>query len=317
MPSWSSQRIGASFLPTSSSPRISSSLSYDFVPSSNKTHSLSCSTVSSSTHPSPSRSVVPTLRKKKKKKRPSSSEVVVGCRRTDSCGRIVNLPNRQTGKTNVTVLQLSLGILPKIPALQRAARRRWVHRPAVWCEPCSQRKSVGSGYVCISIIPSVPSHSCLHTEREVLCSSSVCIPFFLHYPHTHPLWLPITVIVWCKPVEIWICCRRSSSQICIWQTGLLLRSSSAPTFGFFCCIFLRSSSSRKSARNWTGGEGGCWTWGRGFPLPISFPKRPWAASSNHLRSCVQSGIYFGGGEIMAAIAVLWDLVFRVSKLKSS
>lgn len=189
--------------------------------SSDKTQSLNCSTVSSSTHPSPSRSVVPTLQENKKKKRPSSSDVVVGCRRTDSCGRIVSLPNRQTGKTDVTVLQFSLGILPKMPALQRAARRRWVHRPAISCEPCSQRKSVGSGYVCISIIPSVPSHSCLHTEREreLLCSSSVCIPFFLHYPHTHPLWLPIKVIVWCKPVEIWICCRRSSSQICIWQTG--------------------------------------------------------------------------------------------------
>lgn len=165
--------------------------------SSDKTQSLNCSTVSSSTHPSPSRSVVPTLQENKKKKRPSSSDVVVGCRRTDSCGRIVSLPNRQTGKTDVTVLQFSLGILPKMPALQRAARRRWVHRPAISCEPCSQRKSVGSGYVCISIIPSVPSHSCLHREREreLLCSSSVCIPFFLHYPHTHPLWLPIKVIV--------------------------------------------------------------------------------------------------------------------------
>ncbi len=210
-----------------------------FPSSSDKTHSLNCSTVSSSTQPSPSRSVVPTLQKNKKKKRPSSSEVVVGCRRTDSCGRIVSLPNRQTGKTLVTVLQLSRGILPKMPALQRAARRRWVHRPAIWCEPCSQPKRVGSGYVCISIIPSVPSHSCLHTHREVLCSSSVCIPFFLHHPHTHPLWLPIKVIVWCKPVEIWIYCRHSSSQICIWQTALLLRSSSAIAFGFFCCNFLR------------------------------------------------------------------------------
>lgn len=288
-----------------------------FPSSSNKTHSLSCSTVSSSTHPSPSRSVVPTLQKNKKKKRPSSSEVVVGCRRTDSWGRIVNSPNRQTGKTNVTVLKLSLWHSSKDARLTTRCKKKVGPPPCSLMRDCSQRETVGSGYVCISIIPSVPSHSCLHTEREVLCSSSVCIPFFLHHPHTHPLWLPIKVIVWCKPVEIWICCRRSSSQISIWQTGLLLRSSSAPTFGFFCCIFLGSSSSRKSARNWTGGEGGCWTWGRGFPLPISFPKRPWAASSNHLRSCVQSGIYFGGGEIMAAIAVLWDLVFRVTKLKLS
>jgi hypothetical protein len=40
-----------------------------FPSSSDKTHSLNCSTVSSSTHPSPSRSVVPTLQKKQKEKK--------------------------------------------------------------------------------------------------------------------------------------------------------------------------------------------------------------------------------------------------------
>ncbi len=107
-----------------------------FPSSSNKTHSLSCSTVSSSTHPSPSRSVVPTLQKNKKKKRPSSSEVVVGCRRTDSCGRIVNSPNRQTGKTNVTVLQLSLWNSSKDARLTTRCKKK------VGPPPCSLMRAL-------------------------------------------------------------------------------------------------------------------------------------------------------------------------------